>query len=184
MRQVTCAIFLAAVLFLTACQNTMCQCKESSIAIPPGLLTAAFEKAQQISDKSGKAVVYWFIAEAQVRAGDMAGASKTLDKAREAAALISDISDRVKAHRKIAETQAKAGDVDEAIKTAALISYDRVTTMWNYCYIAEFRAEVGDMAGVRKILDKAKEMAADFSKNFDDIYFNDNSNSTKITTSN
>ena len=113
-----------------------------------------------------KTLAYVDIAKAQVKAGNIADARKTLYQAKEAAVMISKGAPRayhsgipkIDAYMSIARVQAVAGDVAEAKETAALISEDSYKQQ-TYGDIAAIQANAGDMAG-------AKETAALISDNY------------------
>ena len=102
---------------------------------------AALCQADSISDESAKAALRWEIANAQVKAGDMAGAQAS-------AATITDIFEKATLLRLIAKTQAEAGDVAGAKATAATIAdtCDKVGALQD---IAEAQAKAGDLAGAK-----------------------------------
>ena len=160
MKHIIRAISLTAALFFffAACQSAMCQHQETSAAIPipSDQLTAALEKVQQISNTLGKTKAYEFIAEVQVTVGDLAGACKTLDKAKEAAALIRDDETKALTYRAIAEAQAKAGNAVGAKETAALID-KREHRAIAYGNIAWKQAKRGDLTGAIESIAKSVE---------------------------
>ena len=122
------------------------------------LIRKAMTATARLPDESSKIEAYTAIAEAQTKAGDIAGAKET-------AARITNDSDKSWAYREIASAQAKAGDIAGAKETAARITSDYYKS-WAYRNIAKAQTKAGDKAGSRNSLTKAKESAARITSGF------------------
>jgi hypothetical protein len=107
--------------------------------------------ADQISDASEKADAYLSVAKARAKAGDVAGAKDTYEKAKAAAAQITDEvgkeSHKDLPDKEMSEALARAGDVVGAKATAAQIDDSRAMKADVYISIVEAEANAGDVAG-------------------------------------
>ena len=106
------------------------------------LIRKAMTATARLPDESSKIEAYTAIAEAQTKAGDIAGAKET-------AARITNDSDKSWAYREIASAQAKAGDIAGAKETAARFADDYYKP-WAYRDIARAQAKAGDIAGAKE----------------------------------
>jgi tetratricopeptide (TPR) repeat protein len=84
-----------------------------------GDIKTALEAANLASTADWKSTTQTGIAEAQIRAGDIAGAQETLALAQKSTDLIESRSDKSSNRRQIAEAQMKAGDIAGARNTLA-----------------------------------------------------------------
>ena len=123
-----------------------------------GDIPGALSTMRRIGDAWYRASALVDIAQAQLEAGDSAGATRSIWEAVSAAALGSrDVLDRYFLFRRIAQTQAAIGDIQGALSTAGSFG-NRNTRFKILSAIAKGQATAGDISGA---LDTARTRIVD-----------------------
>jgi hypothetical protein len=120
----------------------------------------SLKKVTAIEDAAEKARSLCEIVMERARAGDLAGAAQTSDRAQQAAATIENARGKASVLSEIAAVQAKVGDCAGALKIAATIVESASWKAGALLTIADEQARAGDVAGAALTREQALLAAA------------------------
>jgi hypothetical protein len=124
----------------------------AAVQAAAGDVAGARQTAESIASKQPQAYAYRDIAEARVKAGDLAGARELVDLAKKAADAVTVKIDQQSTLQDVAGAEADAGDLEGARKMADDINHPFMKAM-ALRMVVTAQARAGDVAGARQAAD-------------------------------